>query len=45
VGSNATSFALPTGATMPPLLIYSTTGIWVAAATAGPVSVMLQPKP
>jgi hypothetical protein len=44
VGNNATSFALPAGATMPTFLIYSTTGIWVSAATAGPISVLLLPK-
>jgi hypothetical protein len=43
VGNNATSFALPAGATMPTFKINSTTGIWVAAATAGSISVMLTP--
>jgi hypothetical protein len=45
VGNNATSFALPANATMPAFLIYATTGVWVAAATAGSISVLLQPKP
>jgi len=44
VGSNATSITLPAGATLPTLLVYSTSGLWLAAPGAGNVSILLQPK-